>query len=134
MRTSFAPDDPDESGSVITPKKTNLSRIAIEKSAQGRIQSNEERPSYSKESLAELRDSMPTTPKDLDSDPMDEAERSLLEMEDSSPLDTSAQPSAEPSSVIPSTAEILEKKVRNTRLGSLCSVSKNLPWAPTNTC
>lgn len=128
LRISFGPgedaNDGDESSdaAVVTPRKSNLSRIALEKSAQLRARSplvpevsksaDEERPSYSKDYIAELRNSTPSTPRDL--------KVSLEELEESRALDIASKfgPIAplEYASAIPTEAEIQEKKARRKRL------------------
>lgn len=130
LRISFGPgesdaNDGDESSdAVVTPKKSNLSRIALEKSAQLRARSplvqgagaseDEGRPSYSKDYIAELRSSTPTTPKDLNpSVEEDEASRALDIASKFGPV---ATPLTETTSAIPTAAEIEEKKARRRRL------------------
>ena len=131
LRISFGPaesdaNDGDESSdaAVITPKKSNLSRIALEKSAQLRARSplvqgagaseDEGRPSYSKDYIAELRSSTPTTPKDLK--PSAEEEEELRALDVASKFGPIATLSSEASSAIPTAAEIEEKKARRKRL------------------
>ncbi|KAF2088086.1 hypothetical protein K490DRAFT_40501, partial [Saccharata proteae CBS 121410] len=111
LRLSFGPGESspasgEDGGAVFTPKKSNLSRIALEKNAERkglraslpsdripiRTHEDEDRPSYSKDHLAELRNSTPSTPKDL------------------------ASSRYESSGAIPTDAEIREKKERRARL------------------
>ncbi|KZM18553.1 uncharacterized protein EKO05_0002392 [Ascochyta rabiei] len=135
LRISFGPaesdanegDESSEAG-VATPKKSNLGRIALEKSAQLRARSplvqgaavseDEGRPSYSQEHMAELRSSTPTTPRDLKPSAEEEAESRALDIASkfgpiaTLPVDLPVDlPSA-----IPSAAEIEEKKARRKRL------------------
>ena len=131
LRISFGPgesdaNDGDESSdaAVVTPKKSNLSRIALEKSAQLRARSplvqgagaseDEGRPSYSKDYIAELRSSTPTTPKDLKPSAQEEEESRALDI--ASKFGSLATLPAETSSAIPTAAEIEEKKARRKRL------------------
>jgi hypothetical protein len=134
LRLSFGPSevasgDGEECGDeTFTPKKSSLSRQAIEKNAvrkslahsmsserlPTRPTGTEDRPSYSKDYLSELRSSTPSTPKDL---------HSLSEVEDNSdkdPLDIAGKFGTRGSTPddphIPSAAEIREKKERRARL------------------
>ncbi|KAF2118349.1 nineteen complex-related protein 2-domain-containing protein [Lophiotrema nucula] len=133
LRISFGPGDAENDGedssdsAVVTPKKSNLSRIAIEKNAARRAASpliseiprpslDEDRPSYSKDVLAELRNSTPSTPKDLDTAPPDEDELALEKFDISSKFGSTATLSKERPSAIPTEAEIQEKKARRARL------------------
>lgn len=144
LRISFGPgedaNDGDESSdaAVATPKKSNLSRIALEKSAQLRARSplvpeasrpvDSDRPSYSKDYIAELRNSTPSTPRDL--------KVSEEEQEETRALDIAAKfgPIAplEYESAIPTEAEIQEKKARRRRLaleGNALDDEEDRPWA-----
>lgn len=130
LRISFGPgddgNDGDESSdaAVITPKKSNLSRIALEKSAQLRARSplvaeasrpsDEERPTYSKDYIAELRNSTPSTPRDLKAS--DEEEEGITALDIASKFGPDATLSTEASSAIPTQAEIQEKIARRRRL------------------
>ncbi|KAK7521785.1 nineteen complex-related protein 2-domain-containing protein [Phyllosticta citriasiana] len=130
LRLSFGPGEGREEGEEkpFTPKKSNLSRIATERNAERKASGGfraslssdrlpsrpdigtEDRPSYSKEALAELRDSTPTTPKDLSSD-RSESGKELNIAAKFGPLSTTRT-----SSAIPTDAEIREKKERRARL------------------
>ncbi|KAF9633518.1 hypothetical protein BFW01_g4412 [Lasiodiplodia theobromae] len=130
LRLSFGPGESgtegdDDSGAVFTPKKSNLSRIAAEKNAErkgfraslssgqlpARREVADERPSYTKEALAELRDSQPSTPKPS-ADEEDEPEGKEVDVAAKfGPLT-----SLKSSSAIPTDAEIQEKKERRRRL------------------
>ncbi|KAF2270677.1 hypothetical protein CC78DRAFT_564012 [Lojkania enalia] len=134
LRISFGPSDADGNGSeessdstVVTPKKSNLSRIAIEKNAERRARPplvselsnpraglDENRPSYSKDYIAELRNSTPSTPKDLDKVPTDDDSDSCA-IDIASKFGPLATLSAEEPSAIPTEAEIREKKARRAR-------------------
>lgn len=123
LRISFGAgeeaNDGDESSdaAVVTPKKANLSRIALEKSAQLRARSplvseNTKTTEYSKDYIAELRSSTPSTPKDLKASGDEEEESRALDI--ASKFGPVA--SLETSSAIPTEAEIREKKARRRRL------------------
>ena len=146
MRISFGPgesdaNDGDESSdAVVTPKKSNLSRIALEKSAQLRARSplvqgvgasdDEVRPSYSKDYIAELRSSTPTTPKDLKPSAEEEEESRALDI--ASKFGPLATIPTQTSSAIPTAAEIEEKKARRRRLaqeGKARDDDGERPWA-----
>ncbi|KAF1959103.1 hypothetical protein CC80DRAFT_490079 [Byssothecium circinans] len=145
---SFGPGDSDandgdeSSDAAAAPKKTNLSRIALEKSAQLRARSplvpdasrrsvDEERPSYSKDALAELRKSTPSTPKDLV--PSAEEEKETRALDIASKFGPSASLIVQPeTSAIPTQAEILEKKARRRRLAQeqdAFDPDEDKPWA-----
>ncbi|KAH7076846.1 nineteen complex-related protein 2-domain-containing protein [Paraphoma chrysanthemicola] len=148
LRISFGPgesegNDGDESSDaqpVVTPKKSNLSRIALEKSAQLRARSplvaeavrseDEERPSYNKDYIAELRNSTPSTPKDLKPSAEEEEETQALDI--ASKFGPTVVLPLESSSAIPTQAEILEKKARRRRLaqeGNAYDDDEEKPWA-----
>ena len=149
LRMSFGPadsdgNDGDESSdaAVVTPKKSNLSRIALEKSAQLRARSplvqeasrpstDEDRPSYSKDYLAELRKSTPSKPKDLKPSAEEEEEQRALDI--ASKFGTGVPISLDPeTSAIPTQAEILEKKARRRRLAhenNAYEEDEDKPWA-----
>ena len=148
LRVSFGPgesdgNDGDESSdaAVTTPKKSNLSRIAIEKNAELRARSplvselpraslDEDRPSYSKDHLAELRNSTPTAPKDLVSTAQEEEESQALDI--ASKFGSSATLRTEAPSAIPTQAEIEEKKARRARLAQEQKAyddEEDRPWA-----
>lgn len=137
--------DEDESSdaAVITPKKTSLSRIAIEKNAEKRTRSplvpgpsrlredlEDERPSYSKDYLAELRNSTPTIPKDLKPN-TDEGDTSKA-LDIASKFGSIATLTTDAPSAIPSQAEIKEKKARRARLAKEQKAfddNEDAPWA-----
>lgn len=119
-------DDNDDAPAIVfTPKKSNLSRQAVEKNALRKslasslssehlpFRQTEERPVYSKYYLDELKTSTPSTPKDL---------KSLSDVEDgqSKALDLAAKFGSDlelrQNSAIPTDAEIREKKERRARL------------------
>ncbi|RMZ66874.1 nineteen complex-related 2 domain-containing [Pyrenophora seminiperda CCB06] len=124
LRISFGPGDEGNEGAdssdttLVTPKKANLNRIALEKSAQLRARSplvaEAPKPTeYSKDYLEELRRSTPSTPSDLtaSADPFEKTERALDIASKFGPVT-----SLDSSSAIPSDAEIREKKARRRRL------------------
>lgn len=130
LRMSFGPegtsmteeDDGEPTTAVFTPKKSNLGRQAIEKNALRKtiaanlsadhlpLRQTDERPSYSVESLNELKTSTPSTPKELTANP--ETGKFLdLASKFGSDLSVYDTPSA-----IPTDTEIREKKERRARL------------------
>lgn len=133
LRLSFGPgevnpdatSDDDADSGVFTPKKSNLSRIAITKNAERkklgpalssedlafRAGNTEDRPSYSKDYLAELKQSTPSTPKSHHSND-DTSKRDLDVASKFGPLATVGATK----SAIPSATEIKEKKERRARL------------------
>lgn len=116
--------DEDQGTPVFTPKKSNLSRQAIEKnafrkslgtslaSASVPLRQTEDRPSYSTEYLNELKSSTPSTPKALDS-------VSSVDTEESKAIDLATKFGSDLSvyenPAIPTDAEIREKKERRAR-------------------
>ena len=124
--TSMTEDDDNVGSAVFTPKKSSLSRQAVEKNALRKsIGSNlssehlafrqtEDRPSYSADYLNELKVSTPSTPKDLrpQSDTNEENSKEL-DLISKFGSDIALQDS---SSSIPTEAEIREKKERRARL------------------
>ena len=132
LRLSFGPGEVNTretreiSSEVFNPKKSNLSRQAIEKNAlrkslaggrpldslPTRPQDDENRPSYSRDYLEELKSSTPSTPKDLrSSDDENDNKSSLDIISKFGPLATQ-----DDFSIIPGEAEIREKKARRARL------------------
>lgn len=120
-------EDDDSGGpAVFTPKKSSLSRQAVEKNALRKTIANnlsseqipfrqtEDRPSYSADHLNELKTSTPSTPKDLrsQSDINNETGKTL-DLASKFGSDLAFQDS---SSAIPTYAEIREKKERRARL------------------
>ena len=124
--TSMAEDDDSDGPAVFTPKKSSLSRQAVEKNALRKaIASNlpperipfrqtEDRPSYSADHLIELKTSTPSTPKDLRSESdMNNENGKTLDLASKFGTDLAFQDSI---SAIPTNAEIREKKERRARL------------------
>lgn len=112
-----------EDDETFTPKKATLGRRVIEgnafrKSLPIPVRSNEddeERPTYSKDYLNELKSSTPTTPKDLQAlqaTAEDEEGLDASELEGAMIVDTESSGPAH----IPTEAEIREKKERRARL------------------
>ena len=112
---------------MVTPKRNNLSRVAIQRNAEkrgaadipfrGSKEDDEERPSYSKSYLEELKHSTPSTPRDLSAPPTD----GEVEAEPSRAVNISSKFGTDisrynPPSAIPTHAEIKEKKERRARL------------------
>ncbi|KAI9765112.1 MAG: hypothetical protein M1840_007819 [Geoglossum simile] len=137
LRLSFGPgegvtEDESEGASseVFVPKKSSLSRAAIEKNAVRKSLSHpvsadrlpvrvgvaDDRPSYSKDYLNELKTSTPSTPKDLgslsNSADEDEDKPDTLDILEKFGVRANVVGSA----IIPSEAEIREKKDRRARL------------------
>ena len=118
-------DDGSATSEVFTPKKSHLSRQAIEKNALRKtlgsslsseylpIRQTDGRPSYSKDLLNELKSSTPSTPKSLISlsDQKDSMNKAL---DIASKFGTDL--SSHQNSSIPTDAEIKEKKERRARL------------------
>lgn len=149
LRISFGPGDSDgndgdesSDAGVVTPKKSNLSRIAIEKNAQLRARSplvsdtarrslDEDRPTYSKNYIEELRKSTPSVPVDLTPSAEEEEESRALDI--ASKFGATTAISLEPGpSAIPTEAEILEKKARRRRLAKeqdAYDENEDQPWA-----
>lgn len=124
--TSMTEDDDSGESTVFTPKKSSLSRQAVEKNALRKTIANnlssehlsfrqtEDRPSYSVDHLNELKTSTPSTPKDLRS-------QSDINTENDKALDLASKfgkdlAFQESTSTIPTDAEIREKKERRARL------------------
>jgi hypothetical protein len=113
-----------EDDEAFTPKKANLGRRVIEGNAIRKSlpvrtpDDDEERPTYSKDYLNELKSSTPSTPKDMlaqraaveDDDGLDASE-----LEGAMIVDVDGKFGASPA-FIPSEAEIKEKKERRARL------------------
>ncbi|KAF2707579.1 hypothetical protein K504DRAFT_458074 [Pleomassaria siparia CBS 279.74] len=134
--------DGDESSdsTVVTPKKSKLSRIAIENNAERarsplvselpRSQAETDRPSYSKDYIAELRKSTPSAPKDLI--PISDSESDTQALDIASKFGSGVTFSDETPSAIPTQAEILEKKARRARLAreqEAYADEEDKPWA-----
>nr|POE49445.1 hypothetical protein CFP56_50362 [Quercus suber] len=133
LRTSSGPvaingdEDDDASSGVVTPKRGAVSRLAIHRNASKRTSllaqtlprraspdpNDDDRPDYSADSLRQLKDSTPSTPRDL-STPVPPQTLDLSSKFGSSLARYEA--TAASSSAIPSAAEIAEKKSRRARL------------------
>ena len=126
--TSMTEDDTD-TPAVFVPKKSTLSRQAIEKNALrkslGSALSSEnlpsrqpdERPSYSQSYLNELKSSTPSTPKDLSSlasSDIDDPTSKSLDL--AAKFGTDLLLTSQLPSQIPTPGEIAEKKARRARL------------------
>lgn len=131
LRTSFGTglpgDDDENSSSIVTPKRNNLSRVAIQRNAEKRgaadipfrvsRDDDEERPSYNKNYLEELKQSTPSTPRELSAPPTG----GEVDVEPSRAIDITSKFGKDisrynPPSAIPTDAEIKEKKERRARL------------------
>ncbi|KAB8238477.1 uncharacterized protein BDW43DRAFT_296708 [Aspergillus alliaceus] len=128
MRMSFAPGetsmaDDGEQSEVVIPKRQGLGRRVLENSAFQRsltpsgsgnqlplrVGPEQDRPSYSNEFLKELRDSTPSTPKNIADD--DNKEKAVDVAAKFGEVMKVTAPA-----IIPSAAEIREKKERRARL------------------
>jgi hypothetical protein len=136
LRLSFGPseastdgDNEQSDGAVFTPKKSNLSRIAIEKNAelrarsslasdlaQSRATTQEDRPTYNKDYIAELRSSTPSRPVDWKPTPDEDDIGISKEIDIAAKFGPLATLTADATSAIPTEAEIQEKKARRARL------------------
>ncbi|KAI4761623.1 hypothetical protein E4T52_06137 [Aureobasidium sp. EXF-3400] len=126
LRPSFASDDDNEHDStLLTPKRANLSRLAIQRNAEKRsdvafrpgFDSTSDRPTYNRDYLDELKQSTPVTPQDVAStattDTEDAASTTAINIKSKFGSDLSRY---QPPTAIPTAAEILEKKARRARL------------------
>lgn len=111
-----------EDDETFTPKKSGFGRRVIESNAlrkslpipnKERKEDDEERPTYSKDYLNELKSSTPSTPKDLQSlqSGIEDGGLDTSELEGAMIIETEAEPA-----YIPSATEIREKKDRRARL------------------
>ncbi len=124
--TSMTENDGDDAPAVFTPKKSHLSRQAIEKNAlrkslaanlsseNATLRQTDDRPSYTADALNELKTSTPSTPRELRS-------QSDIDPEESKALALAAKFGSDllvrdSTSAIPTEAEIREKKERRARL------------------
>ena len=123
-------DEEDSAESVVTPKRSGLSRVAIQRNASKRSsllasqlprrspeENDDDRPSYSADALRELKDSTPATPKDLGT--VEDVAIGTQALDLSSKFGASLaryDQSSGQSSAIPSATEIAEKKARRARL------------------
>jgi len=129
--SSFGQDDEDENTGVVTPRRNNLSRLAIQRNAEKRSagdplpfragrDNDDDRPSYSKDYLQELKQSTPSTPTDLSSRAASPDDISLALQPQTQTLDLASKfgdvSRYTTTSAIPTDAEIREKKERRARL------------------
>lgn len=125
MRASFASeDDLNDSSTLITPKRSNLSRLAIQRNAEKRsevpfragLEPTTDRPSYSRDYLDELKQSTPSTPKHVsattDAESVASASSRTVDIASKFGSDLSRY---QPPTAIPTDAEIQEKKARRAR-------------------
>ena len=135
LRQAFGPaaveDDDTEPAGVVTPKRSNISRLVIQRNAAKRSsllasslparesEDDGDQPSYSASYLQELKNSTPTTPRDLAADvsnsEVDDVADSTQALDLSTKFGSSLSRYQQPSA-IPSAAEIAEKKARRARL------------------
>ncbi|KAI4156497.1 MAG: hypothetical protein LQ340_000246, partial [Diploschistes diacapsis] len=132
-RASFAPSVSDEPSEIFTVKKSTLSQQAIQRNALRKSalaassdrlpirqqEEEEERPSYSREYLAELKHSVPGTPQEvemLDTDASDTGGGVELDIASKFGTSLARYEERERNSAIPTDAEIQEKKARRARL------------------
>ncbi|THZ18642.1 hypothetical protein D6C89_08162 [Aureobasidium pullulans] len=129
LRPAFAStdDDNDDSSTLLTPKRSNISRLAIQRNAENhsdisfrpRLESTSNRPSYSRDYLDELKQSTPATPKDVASVSTTDTENAASVR--NNPVDVKSKFGSDlsryqPPTAIPTAAEIQEKKTRRARL------------------
>lgn len=122
MRTSFQPAEDGEDETAFKPLKSNLSRLAAERSAERKAGlADSGKPSYSKDYLQKLKAATPSTStRSSDDDPgttdeMDVVERGARDLDITSKFGLGALTRSS-NSVIPTDAEIREKKERRARL------------------
>jgi hypothetical protein len=117
LRLSFRPGDDPATGNnernYTASKKSSLSRLAIEQYAQ--VRGREDRPSYSEDYIAELRNSTPSRPIYQQSTP-EEIDAATMELDIAAKFGPQATLTVEKPSIIPTEAEIQEKKARRARL------------------
>ena len=140
-RTSFGPSAAQEeqegeesAASVITPKRSNLSKVAVQRNAsnkrssllasqlprrhdsddEGAEDGGEGKPSYSAASLQALKDSTPATPAEFGDRAVAEVQRGTKDLDLSSKFGSHLARYGQ--SAIPSASEIAEKKARRARL------------------
>lgn len=126
LRPSFASDDDnDDSSTLVTPKRANLSRLAIQRNAEKHsdvafrpgLDSTSDRPTYNRDYLDELKQSTPATPQHIPStattDTEDAVSSAAIDIKSKFGSDLSRY---QPPTAIPTAAEIQEKKARRARL------------------
>ncbi|MCJ1239043.1 hypothetical protein MMC14_007036 [Varicellaria rhodocarpa] len=131
LRLSFGPGstsmtEDGTSSEVFTPKKSNLSRQAIEKNAlrkslaaSGRLpvrQNDDSRPSYSADYLNELKSSTPSTPKVISSAGEEPTGIKTLDIASKFGTSLALHNYQQENPLIPTSAEIAERKERRARL------------------
>ena len=126
LRMSFGPDEAHDSTTgdeVELPKKKSLGRLTVERNAERSLSSenlplragqDHDRPSYSKEYLAELAQSTPSTPRNFSSRQTSEEADLDKALDVRAKFGSLAKYNAHPS--ILSAAEIKERKERRARL------------------
>ncbi|KAF2099493.1 hypothetical protein NA57DRAFT_55459 [Rhizodiscina lignyota] len=143
LRLSFSADEPNEEETVSTSKKKSLARVAAERNLELMASRSEDRPTYSKDYLAELKASTPSRPEERDATGDDEEMQDVTQ--GTKEMDIAPKPSSEmttpatnavdiaakfgvasnlypkeeaTATAIPSEAEIREKKQRRARLAA----------------
>lgn len=123
-------EDGDEESAVITPKRPGLGRRVLEKSALQRsltpsrmpehlpirVGQDQDRPTYNEDYLKELRDSTPSTPNYTSSEQAKEEDVEEKAVDVAAKFGEVMEISSIGQTVIPSEAEIREKKARRARL------------------
>lgn len=128
-RLSFGPGETNSEGTAegvqdpaIPPKKSGLSRLAIERNAARHASADipfragleSDRPSYSKDALRALKESTPSTPQESSSPAGEEETEDILDI--ASKFGPLAKYGGSGNPLIPTEAEIREKKERRSRL------------------
>lgn len=133
LRKTYGADNDDgdaDSATVVAPKRSGLSRIAVQRNADKRATfqasdlpgNDDDGPSYSASDLQALKDSTPSTPQvDDNAQPLD------LSSKFGSSLSRYQQPSA-----IPSATEIAEKKARRARMAKEAEAEEFISIDPDN--
>ena len=151
LRKAFGPsaveDEDSESSGVVTPKRANLSRIAVQRNAFKKStlsgstfprrgsEDDDDGPSYSAASLQQLKNSTPTTPRDLATEvsnsEVEEISSDTQALDLTSKFGSSLGRYQQPSA-IPSAAEIAEKKARRARLANEDAADEYLSLNPSD--
>ncbi|OQN97690.1 hypothetical protein B0A48_16010 [Cryoendolithus antarcticus] len=127
LRTSLGSNDEDDNDTagVITPKRSALSRIAVQRAASQRSSflasslaaDDDATPSYTPSDLSQLRASTPSTPQPTSTD-LATLSSATQTLDLTSKFGSSLSRYASTSSAIPSVSEIAEKKARRARLAA----------------
>ncbi|OQO00527.1 hypothetical protein B0A48_13877 [Cryoendolithus antarcticus] len=127
LRASLGSNDEDDNDTagVITPKRSALSRIAVQRAASQRSSflassltaDDDAAPSYTSSDLEQLRASTPSTPQPTSTD-LATLSSATQTLDLTSKFGSSLSRYSAPSSSIPSASEIAEKKARRARLAA----------------